>query len=998
MRDVLRTIDRRIWTGILLLAAGISGCVSPQQLQLDRTTSFAEAIARRDLPFTVPPASRLDSVRVNDTTRSVIIALSKEFAGQPFRTETVDRIMAGVHTYFGDAYPGYRFEVRTLRTPIQELVPNYYRRAPIPLDTARIPKARIPSADPVVANTSRPIYPSRGLENRNILLWHSHGWYYNNAEGRWEWQRPRLFQSVEDLGPLAYTLPYLIPMLENAGARVYLPRERDVQTREVILDNDTSVAGYAEIARNPQNAWRSGVPGFRPASSYPANVNPFLLGSSRWAYTDVQGMNEITWTPDIPETGSFAVSISYPATDSSTQDARYTVHHTGGQTTFRVNQRIGGSTWHYLGTFVFRKGISADSGSLRLTSAGIIPGLRISADAVRFGGGMGIVERGGTVSGRPRFVEGARYYLQFAGMPDTLVYNLNGDTNDYRDDYQSRAEFGNYLTGAPRGPNKNRDAKGLGIPIDLSLAFHTDAGISRNDTTIGTLLIYSVEGYDSALVFPDGVSRLANRDFADIMQTQIVEDIRALYDPAWQRRDLRNADYSEAVRPNFPSVLLELLSHQNFLDMRFMLDPQFRFDVARAIYKSMLRFLSVPDRPDYAVQPLPIAGFAADFAPSGEVRLRWTPTVDPLEPTAAPDRYIVYTRVENGGFDNGRLFESPECLLPPPPPGVITSYCVSAVNDGGQSMPSEILSVCRMPGDPPPVLIVNGFDRIAAPSVVESPAFSGFANVADAGVPDRIDFNFTGTQHDFLPVSPFRSNDSPGFGASFADDETRLVAGNTFDYPVVHGAALRGLGRSFVSCSDEAILDSTVLPGDYRMVDLILGEECTTRRVREELDSLHGVRFVAFPEEMRRALSGYAANGGRLLVSGSHIGSDLWSTLPADSSGMQFALGTLKCTWVTGHASRTGQVVASDATILPAGATIQFSTSVNDSIYAVESAEALRPVQGGKTLLRYAENSFSAGIGYKGTTNIVVLGFPFETILGAPQREALMRGILRFLD
>ena len=73
-----------------------------------------------------------------------------------------------------------------------------------------------------------------------------------------------------------------------------------------------------------------------------------------------------------------------------------------------------------------------------------------------------------------------------------------------------------------------------------------------------------------------------------------MNDLRALHDPIWNRRQLRHADYSEAVRPNVPAVLLELLSHQNALDMRFMLDPRFRFDVGRAIYKSILRFLSVP--------------------------------------------------------------------------------------------------------------------------------------------------------------------------------------------------------------------------------------------------------------------------------------------------------------------------------------------------------------------------------------------------------------------
>ena len=59
----------------------------------------------------------------------------------------------------------------------------------------------------------------------------------------------------------------------------------------------------------------------------------------------------------------------------------------------------------------------------------------------------------------------------------------------------------------------------LGIPIDLSLAFHTDAGITRNDTVVGTLSIFSTEDGNSARVFPDSMSRLANRDFADILQT-----------------------------------------------------------------------------------------------------------------------------------------------------------------------------------------------------------------------------------------------------------------------------------------------------------------------------------------------------------------------------------------------------------------------------------------------------------------------------------------------
>ncbi len=35
------------------------------------------------------------------------------------------------------------------------------------------------------------------------------------------------------------------------------------------------------------------------------------------------------------------------------------------------------------------------------------------------------------VSQRPKYQEGARYYLQSAGMPDTLVYLLNKTKIDY---------------------------------------------------------------------------------------------------------------------------------------------------------------------------------------------------------------------------------------------------------------------------------------------------------------------------------------------------------------------------------------------------------------------------------------------------------------------------------------------------------------------------------------------------------------------------------------
>ena len=569
---MMMPITLRCFGCVALSAVILSSCVPLKEVQEESIKDFSLALEKQEMPFNVPPGTHVDTVIVDHQAKKVTIRLTEQFSYEPYRRENVDRIYAAVGAFFERGFGDYVFLVESLGFPIEQLIPNYYRLSRAEYDRARLPADGPPRPDPVVTNISKAFRPLRGLQNRNIGLWHSHGWYYDNKKDRWEWQRPRLFQSVEDLGPMTFTIPYLIPMLENAGANVFIPRERDIQAHAVVVDNDSAAGVYREAHHSPEHVWTTAMtPGF--AHGYPpyrSGHNPFTDGTHRVVESDYVSSATAIWLPDIPQDGHYAVYVSYGRTENNVPDARYRVYHQGGKTMFRVNQQIGHSTWQYLGRFKFREGMHQDSGMVILTNESSQPAGFISADAVRFGGGMGLIARNGTTSRRPRYLEGARYHLQYAGMPDTLVYNFHADSNDYRDDYQSRAEYLNYLYGAPYGPNMQRTAEGLGIPIDISLAFHTDAGITSNDTTVGTLSIYSVEGADSARAFPDSVSRLANRDLADLMQTQIVDDLRALYDPTWNRRALMSADYSEATRPNMPSVLLELLSHQNFLDMKFV--------------------------------------------------------------------------------------------------------------------------------------------------------------------------------------------------------------------------------------------------------------------------------------------------------------------------------------------------------------------------------------------------------------------------------------------
>jgi hypothetical protein len=324
--------------------------------------------------------------------------------------------------------------------------------------------------------------------------------------------------------------------------------------------------------------------------------------------------------------------------------------------------------------------------------------------------------------------------------------------------------------------------------------------------------------------------------------------------------------------------------------------------------------------------------------------------------------------------------------------GVLYSFKVTALNAGGESFPSEILSVCRVAGDDDPVLVINGFDRVSGPMVVDMGEFSGFAAFLDQGVADRYDLNFIGEQYDFRSSSPWLDDDAPGHGASWAEWETRVIAGNTFDYPAIHGAAIRNAGRSFVSASDEAIMATQVDITQFNAVDLILGEEKRTGWPRESLP----VRFEAFPAELRSALAHFQENGGDLFVSGAYVGADLVGATAAEED-VNFAAETLKMMFRTDHATRSGGVVSYEDDFYPRFASFEFNTQRRSEIYAAESPDAVEPADSvGITLLRYGSNNMSAAVGYQGDTDVIVFGFPFETILDAKARDDIMAAILEW--
>lgn len=940
----------------------------------------------------------------------------------PWREDSYSWFRAELKSLFPEEYSRYRLgEIYCKRDKASRLPvkPPGYDGNPVQTPYRRQdPKGRI---NPLVVSTDREWF-SKGMSGRHLAIWPSHGRYFSQTLGRWTWQRPQLFTTVEDMMSTGFVLQYLVPMLENSGAYVMLPRERDTSPIEIIIDNDPCCTSRNLGRYEEHGDWEDAGQGFADTTEILTRTeNPFMAGTARMASCSKESGASVLWIPDIPERGEYAVYISYRSLPNSTSSALYKVHHLGGESSFAVNQKIGGGTWVYLGTFEFDKGTG---GYVELSCSvpegrKFIRGTYVCADAVKIGGGMGNIARSApddslsapATSGLPRYAEAARYWLQWAGM-DTTIFCQHRFEDDYRDDLFSRGDWVGFMSG---GSSSNPGKPGRGIPFDLTFAFHSDAGVTPCDSTIGTLVIYTRTN-ERENRLPDGEDRLTGREFADIVQSQVVHDIRSCIDSSWTRRQIWDRAYRESRTPPTPTILLESFSHQNFADMRLALDPSFRFILSRAIYKGMLKYLSNRYGCAYAVQPLPVRAFSAMLTDSLAVDLSWLPRTDDIEPTAVPSRYKVYTRTDDGAFDSGQVVETMtdssgrvHAVLPMAE-GHIYSFRVTALNDGGESFPSETLAAGIPYGKgstDSTVLVVNNFTRTSAPVWYDTPEIAGFDSSSDPGMPYISDISYVGEMYEPRRSRQWTSDANPGFGASFGQWSGRPSTGNSFDYVHVHGKAIFAAGYPFCSTSSETFSEYVdISPSEFIATDIICGEQVTTVSGRNGQPDRH----MVFPENLQSAIRRYTSDGGNVMISGSHIGTDIWDAMypvRIDSSfrasSIEFAEDVLGFTWVRGHASKNCSVQ-----FLPQRDTLGFNAgdgtfSVNTEyakpVYRVVSPDGIAPSSdSGRIISEYTDSRIPSGISYTSPSGYrtACFGFPVEALASEEEIFRIISSTLKF--
>jgi len=736
----------------------------------------------------------------------------------------------------------------------------------------------------------------RGLAGKTVYVSAGHGWQWSYVSEMWRPQRGVTEGLIEDHNNAEAVGQYLIPYLENAGATVIPVRERDWNTARVIADNDPGAPGYVETG-----VWATGV------------LTGYAGGTYRFAAT-VAGLPTATasWQIVVPRQGTYALyAWVYPGWNRA-PDAHYTVSHAGGTTTVWLDQRLRRPTWRYLGTFPFYAGMATVT--LDNASAGG-SGMAVIADALRLGGGSfdsldGIVTDATFPPQRPWWEIATFYYSQWMG--------LNYDDWEGFNDVTARPMFARW-----NHAGSAEDA--------LYISWHTNG---YTGTTRGT---------ESYVHNGDTYSRtLGSLELQAAVHTELIHDIRAGWDAAWVDRGRRQADLGEVrmlwdddPATRMPGVLLEIAFHDNPADAQALKDPRFNQLAARAVYQGIVRYFELRDSVDLLALPEPPTHLRVQNLGGGAVRVAWQPS--PTDGAGlrgeAATGYRLYTSPDGFAWGEPVAVAGTSHTLAGLSAGQTLCVRVTAINDGGESFPTEVLGA-RV-GDQPLLLIVSGFDRLHADEVV-------------------------------IQLDPVE-----GPNARMWVNQM-----NSHNYIVHHGQAVPA-AYAWNSASNEAVRDGLVALQDTLLVDWLLGEEAAL-----EDGTLNAVE--------RTALTAFLASGRALLISGSYLAWDL------DGMGRApaFVRETLRAGYVVSDAgTSTVQPVAGGAFAglgtLAFDAPDAYVVDAPDVLAPLNGATAALNYTGGvggAAAIQYAE----------GCQRLLVLGFPFEA-LPQPSRSAVMARAVDYL-
>lgn len=656
----------------------------------------------------------------------------------------------------------------------------------------------------------------------------------------------------------------------------------------------------------------------------------------RWVDAAATESAAARYTPNITQTDYYPVYCWTRDGDDRVRQT-YRIHHNGGISEVVVDHRMIGKGWVWLGNYHF---LAGTSGYVEITNASPDSGV-VVADAIRFGNGIGDVVGVGpnTVSGYPRDEECQRYWAQSeaglhaVGLPSS-IWHISGldDSGD------------NVGTGARWAATMNRQSVNNDRWRRVYIEFHTNASGSGSCITPpcsakGTLALITTTG-----------ATTNQASFAALLGNKVGSDMVAQngqFEYPWSSRSPTYTGAYGAISTGnndneFDATLLEVAFHDNTEDTANLLNPAVRAAVARSTMQGIIMFLhglpgsTVP----LIFPPETPTNVRAIHDGAGGVVVSWTPP-----PSGTPDGspatgYRIYRSSDGYGFDGGVAVGNVlTYTLADIAPRTTTFIRVSATNAGGESMPSAVLAV-----------------RLPAPD-------AGHTRVMLVYGYNRVDRALDPAQT--IPLGPMH--------------RPIISKVNTFDYVIQHAASLVAAGVSFDSSSNGSVENGSVSLSGYPAVVWILGAESMADKTLSAAE--------------QAALTAYLNGGGRLLITGQDLATDLDNM----NNGRTFLQQMLRCAYRSGNAN-TSLAQAVTGGIFADIGSFSFGPTNLGAPYPAISPDSFTPQTGAINIVNYIGRGTScAGVQYdSGTYKAVTLGFPFESVIQPATRDAMMQRVLDY--
>ena len=296
------------------------------------------------------------------------------------------------------------------------------------------------------------------------------------------------------------------------------------------------------------------------------------------------------------------------------------------------------------------------------------------------------------------------------------------------------------------------------------------------------------------------------------------------------------------------------------------------------------------------------------------------------------------------------------------------------------------------------MLIINGFTRLEGPKEINTPTEAGFDIDADPGVQYGAYAGFCGKQLSF-DRSKAGKETRDGLGYSGRELEGKIVMGNTFDYPYIHGRAIMTTHRhSFTSTSEGALDAGTYNLAQFNIVDAIFGVQREFNKVTANI------------------LNAYLKDKGHLIISGANISplldmmrepEVLGAGIITDKSVNNINMRNLSCD-IFREMNDTSYAVPSLTTLVANNKAFPMLTYTDGSIAGVAYSSpepktniSIEPKEKAKKEKKKKKKESTAEIPeIKNNTNsrFIILGFPIESIKEDTKMNTFTRAIVKYLE